>query len=98
MTTGQRGFGKPIEAFYWPRRTPQLVMIVHLFSALAVVGTLGALMQIPRCVLCRGRADGGRLPAVPRSQPRAGRTTGILVAFHQGVVLTITLAIVAVGH
>ena len=98
MTTGHRGFGKPIEAFYCPRRSSQLVMIVHLFSALAVVGTLGALMPkypVAFYAAVAQMAVGFLLFHAVNLKPK---NPGILVAFHQGIVLTITLAIVAAGH
>jgi hypothetical protein len=98
MTTGHRGFGKPIEAFYCPRRSSQLVMIVHLFSALAVVGTLGALMPkypVAFYAAVAQMAVGFLLFHAVNLKPK---DPGILVAFHQGIVLTITLAIVAAGH
>jgi hypothetical protein len=96
MTTGQRGFGKPIEAFYWPRRAPQWVMIVHLLSALSVVGTLGWLMpDYPVAFyLAVGQvAVGFLLFHAVNLKPKS---PGILVAFHQAMVLALTLAIVAV--
>lgn len=98
MTTGQRGFGKPIEPFYWPRRLSQLVMIVHLFSALAVVATLGSLMPkypVALYIATAQMAVGFLLFHAVNLKPK---NPGILVAFHQGVVLAITVAIVAVGH
>ncbi len=98
MTTGHRGFGKPIEAFSWPRRSPQLVMIVHLVAALAVVGTLGALMPkypVAFYVAVAQIAVGFLLFHAVNLKPKS---PGILVALHQGVVLTITVAIVAAGH
>lgn len=98
MTTGHRGFGKPIEAFSWPRRSPQLVMIVHLISALAVVGTLGALMpkyEVAFYVAVAQMAVGFLLFHAVNLKPQS---PGILVAFHQAVVLTITISIVAVAH
>jgi hypothetical protein len=98
MTTGQRGFGKPIEAFYWPRRAPQLVMIVHLFAALAVVGTLGAMMpKYPAAfyIAIAQISVGFLLFHAVNLKPK---NPGILVAFHQGTALAITVAIVATGH
>ncbi len=98
MTTGQRGFGKPIEAFSWPRRTAQIVMFVHLLSALAVVGTLGALMPKYPVALYLAVAQisiGFLLFHAVNLKPK---NPGILVAFHQGMVLSITLSIVAVAH
>jgi hypothetical protein len=98
MTTGQRGFGKPIGAFYWPRRPSQLVMIVHLFSALSVVATLGWLMPkfpVAFYVAVAQVAVGFLLFHAVNLKPKS---PGILVAFHQGMALSITLAIVAAGH
>lgn len=98
MTTGQRGFGKPIEAFYWPRRWSQLTMIVHLLAALAVVGTLGSLM--PRYPVAFYIAVGQIVVGflLFHAVNLKPKNPGILVALHQAVVLSITIAIVAVGH
>jgi len=98
MTTGQRGFGKPIEAFSWPRRLPQLVMIVHLFCALAVVATLGWLMPkfpVAFYLAVAQVSVGFLLFHAVNLKPK---NPGILVAFHQGMALAIALAIVAAGH
>jgi hypothetical protein len=97
MTTGQRGFGKPIEAFSWPRRLPQLVMIVHLFCALAVVATLGWLMpEFPVAFyLAVAQVSVGFL--LFHAVNLKPKDPGILVAFHQAMALAVTLAIVAVG-
>src|SRR5665213_542344 len=98
MTTGQRGFGKPIEAFYWPRRPSQLIMIVHLFSALSVVATLGWLMPTFPVAFYLAVAQvsvGFLLFHAVNLKPKS---PGILVAFHQGMALSIALAIVAAGH
>jgi hypothetical protein len=73
-------------------------MIVHLFSALAVVGTLGALMPkypVAFYAAVAQMAVGFLLFHAVNLKPK---NPGILVAFHQGIVLTITLAIVAAGH
>jgi hypothetical protein len=98
MTTGQRGFGKPIEAFYWPRRPSQLIMIVHLFSALAVVATLGWLMPrfpVAFYLAVAQVSVGFLLFHAVNLKPK---NPGILVALHQGMALSITLAIVAARH
>jgi len=98
MTTGQRGFGKPIEAFSWPRRLPQVVMVVHLAVALSVVATLGWYMPEYQAAFYIAVAQvlvGFLLFHAVNLQPK---NPGILVAFHQGMALAITLAIVAVGH
>ncbi|HEX5434439.1 MAG TPA: cytochrome C oxidase assembly protein, partial [Candidatus Angelobacter sp.] len=44
MTTGQRGFGQPISAFYKPRRVIHWTVAIHILAALTVVATLGWLM------------------------------------------------------
>jgi hypothetical protein len=98
MTTGQRGFGKPIEAFDWPRRPSQLVMVVHLLSSLAVVATLGWLMPRYPVAFALAVAQvsvGFLLFHAVNLNPK---NPGILVAFHQGMALAIAVAIVAAGH
>jgi hypothetical protein len=98
MTTGQRGFGKPIEAFTWPGSSSQLTMIVHLTSALATVATLGWLMPEFPVAFYLAVAQvlvGFLLFHAVNLKPK---NPGILVAFHQGMALSIALAIVAAGH
>jgi hypothetical protein len=98
MTTGQRGFGKPIEAFTWPRSSSQLTMIVHLASALAMVATLGWLMPEFPVAFALAVAQvlvGFLLFHAVNLKPKS---PGILVAFHQGMALSIALAIVAAGN
>jgi hypothetical protein len=98
MTTGQRGFGQPIEAFTWPRSSSQLTMIVHLLSALAMVATLGWLMPDYSTAFYLAVAQvlvGFLLFHAVNLRPKS---PGILVAFHQGMALSIALAIVAAGH
>ena len=98
MTTGQRGFGQAIGAFDWPRRPPQLVMIVHLLAALAVVATLGWLMPKYPVAFSLAVAQvsvGFLLFHAVNLKPK---NPGILVACHQAMALAITLAIVAAGH
>jgi hypothetical protein len=98
MTTGQRGFGKPIEAFDWPRRLPQLVMLVHLGAALSLVAVLG--WQMPEAPVAFALAVaqvavGFLLFHAVNLRPKS---PGILVAFHQGMALAIALAIVAAAQ
>ena len=96
MTTGQRGFGRPIEAFYRPRLASQWVAIVHVLAALSVVATLGWLMPAYPVAfyLAVGQvAVGFLLFHAVNLKPKS---PGILVAFHQCTALAITLAIVAV--
>lgn len=96
MTTGQRGFGQPIEAFSVPRRASQWVASVHVLSALSVVATLGWLMPdypVAFCLAVGQVAVGFLLFHAVNLRPKS---PGILVAFHQSMVLAIALAIVAV--
>jgi len=98
MTTGQRGFGTPIGAFDWPRSSSQLVTILHVLAALSVVATLGWLMpQFPVAFyLAVAQVSVGFL--LFHAVNLRPKSPGILVALHQGMVLSITLAIVAAGH
>jgi hypothetical protein len=96
MTTGQRGFGTAIEAFDWPRRAAQWVVSTHVVAALAVVATLGKLMPTYPVAfyLAVGQvAVGFLLFHAVNLRPK---TPGVLVAFHQGMALSITVAIIAV--
>lgn len=95
ITTGQRGFGKAIGAFSWPRRLPQLVMVLHLIAALFLVATLGWLMPRFPAAFYLAVAQvsiGFLLFHAVNLEPKS---PGILVAFHQAMVLAITVAIVA---
>jgi hypothetical protein len=95
ITTGQRGFGQPIEAFDWPRRTSQWITVVHIVTALALVATLGWLMpEYPAAFYLSVAqfAVGFLLFHAVNLKPKS---PGILVAFHQLVALAITFAIVA---
>ncbi len=96
MTTGQRGFGQPIGAFDVPRRASQWTLVVHLLSALAVVVTLGWLMPaypVAFALAVAQFAIGFLLFHAVNLKPES---PGILVAFHQLMVLSIAVAIVAV--
>ncbi len=98
MTTGQRGFGKPIGAFDVPRSGPQIVTIVHVVSALGVVATLGYLMPSFRTAFYLSVAQvavGFLLFHAVNLKPK---NPGVLVGFHQVMVLAIAAAIVAAGH
>ncbi len=95
MTTGQRGFGKPIGAFYKPERAAHWTAAAHILSALTVVATLGWLMPVYPVAfyLAVGQiAVGFLLFHAVNLKPK---NPGIIVAFHQCMVLAITLAIVA---
>ena len=93
-TTGQRGFGKPIEPFYWPRRAAQWTFAIHLLSALAVVATLGWYMPAYPIAfyLAVGQiAVGFLLFHAVNLKPKA---PGLIAAFHQCMVIAITVTIV----
>lgn len=98
VTTGQRGFGQPIGAFDVPERLSQVALLVHLGSALAVVGTLGWLMPSYPVAFYLAVAQvlvGFLLVHAVNLRPK---DPGILVALHQGMVLAITLAIVVASR
>ncbi len=94
-TTGQRGFGKPIGAFYKPERAAHWVAAAHMLSALAVVATLGWLMPaypVAFYLAVAQIAVGFLLVNAVNLKPKS---PGIIVACHQLMVLFITVAIVA---
>ena len=98
VTTGQRGFGQAIGAFDVPRRLSQWAVLVHVGSALGVVATLGWLMPaypVAFYVSVSQVLVGFLLFHAVNLRPK---NPGILVAFHQGMVLAITLAIVSAWH
>lgn len=97
LTTGQRGFGQPIGAFDVPRRPSQWAVLVHIVAALAVVGTLGWKMptyEVAFYLAVTQVLVGFLLFHAVNLRPKA---PGILVAFHQAMVIAITVAIVAVA-
>ncbi len=94
MTTGQRGFGQPIEPFVVPKRASQWTVAVHIFAALLVVGTLGWMMPDYPMAFYLSIAQfavGFVLFHGVNLKPKA---PGAVVVFHQAMVLAITLAIV----
>ncbi len=95
MTTGQRGFGKPIGAFYRPQRLAHWVVAAHILSALSLVATLGWLMpSFPLAFLGAvvQIAVGFLLFHAVNLRPKS---PGMIVAFHQCMALFITVAVVA---
>ncbi len=95
MTTGQRGFGKPIGEFSLPRRAPQWVFVIHLVAALGLVGMLGrdaAVYPVAFYLVLGQVLIGFLLFHAVNLKPKA---PGITVAFHQAMALAITIAIVA---
>jgi hypothetical protein len=95
MTTGQRGFARPIGAFYKPERAAHWIVAIHILSALSVVATLGWLMPAYPVAfyLAVGQiAVGFLLFHAVNLRPK---NPGIIVAFHQCMAILITVAIVA---
>ncbi|MHB8301809.1 MAG: hypothetical protein ACYDC6_03070 [Acidobacteriaceae bacterium] len=94
MTTGQRGFGQPIGAFYKPQRLAHWAVATHIVAALSVVATLGWLMPaypVAFYLAVAQVAVGFLLFQAVNLKPK---NPGVIVAFHQCMVLLITLAIV----
>ena len=94
-TTGQRGFGKPIGAFYKPQRPAHWMVAAHVLSALSLVATLGWFMPsfpVAFYLAVAQIAVGFLLFHAVNLKPKS---PGVIVAFHQCMVLSITVAIVA---
>jgi hypothetical protein len=94
MTTGQRGFGQPIGNFYRPRRLAHWTLAAHIVAALTIVGTLGWLMPTYPLAFYLAVAQiavGFLLFQAVNLKPK---NPGTIVAFHQSMVLLITIAIV----
>jgi len=98
MTTGQRGFGEPIGAFVKPERLSQWTVLVHIGAALLVVATLGWMMPtypVAFYLAVLQTAVGFLLFHGVNLRPKA---PGVMVVFHQAMVLAITLSIVTPWH
>jgi hypothetical protein len=94
MTTGQRGFGQPIGAFYRPQRPAHWTVAAHIVAALTIVATLGWLMPaypVAFYLAVVQVAVGFLLFHAVNLKPK---NPGTIVAFHQSIVLLITVAIV----
>ena len=94
MTTGQRGFGQPIGAFYRPQRLAHWTVAAHILAALTVVATLGWLMPtypVAFYLAVTQVAVGFLLFHAVNLKPK---NPGTIVAFHQSMALLITVAIV----
>jgi hypothetical protein len=95
MTTGQRGFGKPIGEFYKPQRPAHWVVALHILSALSLVAALGWLMPVFPLAFFLALvqvAVGFLLFQAVNLKPK---NPGTIVAFHQCMALLITVAVVA---
>ncbi|MBU2810395.1 cytochrome C oxidase assembly protein [Acidithiobacillus thiooxidans] len=96
MTTGQRGFGTAIGAFVQPRKASQWTIAAHITAGLILVATLGYMMPAYPIAfyLAVGQfAVGFLLFHAVSLKPK---DPGIMVAFHQSMVLLMALAIVLV--
>ncbi|MBU2755667.1 cytochrome C oxidase assembly protein [Acidithiobacillus sp. CV18-2] len=96
MTTGQRGFGKAIGAFVKPQKASQWTVAAHVSAALLLVATLGWMMPafpVAFYLAVIQVAVGFLLFHSVNLKPK---DPGIMVAFHQGMVLSMSLAIVLV--
>jgi 4-hydroxybenzoate polyprenyltransferase len=94
MTTGQRGFAQPIGAFYRPRRAAHWTVAAHILAALTIVATLGWFMPaypVAFYLAVAQVAVGFLLFQAINLKPK---NPGTIVAFHQSMVLLITVAIV----
>ncbi len=94
MTTGQRGFAQPIGAFYRPRRAAHWTVAAHILAALTIVATLGWFMPAYPVAFYMAIAQiavGFLLFQAINLKPK---NPGTIVAFHQSMVLLITVAIV----
>lgn len=94
MTTGQKGFGQAIGAFYKPQRAAHWTVAAHVLSALLLIATLGWLMPVYPVAFYLAVAQvavGFLLFHAVNLRPRS---PGAIVAFHQCMVLLIALAIV----
>ncbi len=98
MTTGQRGFGQPIGAFYKPRRTAHWMVVCHVLAALSVVATLGWLMPAYPVAFYIALAQISVGFLLFQAVNLAPKNPGAIVPFHQFAVLLITYAIVLQWH
>jgi hypothetical protein len=94
MVTGQRGFGKPIEAFVQPKRPAQWIFVLHGLAALLVIGTLGWMEPLYPAAFVLALVQAGVGFFVFHAVNLKPRHPGAMVVFHQAMVLLITSAIV----
>ena len=94
MTTGQRGFGTAIGPFVKPQKAAQWTIAAHISAALLLVATLGWMMPaypIAFYLAVAQVAVGFLLFHAVNLKPK---DPGVMVAFHQSMVLLMCLAIV----
>ena len=94
MTTGQRGFGTAIGPFVKPQKASQWNIAAHISAALLLVATLGWMMPaypVAFYLAVTQVAVGFLLFHAVNLKPK---DPGVMVAFHQSMVLLMCLAIV----
>lgn len=94
MTTGQRGFGTAIGSFVKPQKASQWSIAAHISAALLLVATLGWMMPaypVAFYLAVTQVAVGFLLFHAVNLKPK---DPGVMVAFHQSMVLLMCLAIV----
>jgi len=94
MTTGQRGFGTAIGPFVKPQKASQWSVAAHISAALLLVATLGWMMPaypVAFYLAVTQVAVGFLLFHAVNLKPK---DPGVMVAFHQSMVLLMCLAIV----
>lgn len=94
MTTGQRGFGTAIGPFVKPQKASQWTIAAHISAALLLVATLGWMMPaypVAFYLAVTQVAVGFLLSHAVNLKPK---DPGVMVAFHQSMVLLMCLAIV----
>ena len=94
MTTGQRGFGTAIGPFVKPQKASQWSIAAHISAALLLVATLGWMMPaypVAFYLAVTQVAVGFLLFHAVNLKPK---DPGVMVAFHQFMVLLMCLAIV----
>ena len=96
MTTGQRGFGTPIGAFVQPRKASQWTIAAHISAGLLLVATLGWMMPAYPIAFYLAVCQFGVGFLLFHAVSLKPKDPGIMVAFHQGMVLLMALAIVLV--
>ena len=98
VTTGQRGFGQAIGAFYKPQRLAHWTVAAHVTAALLVVATLGWLMPAYPVAFYLAVTQIGVGFLLFHAVNLKPKNPGTIVAFHQCMVLLISVAIVLQWH
>ncbi|MHB1749910.1 MAG: cytochrome C oxidase assembly protein, partial [Acidithiobacillus sp.] len=94
MTTGQRGFGTAIGPFVKPQKASQWTIAAHISAALLLVATLGWMMPAYPVAFYLAVTQIGVGFLLSHAVNLKPKDPGVLVAFHQSMVLLMCLAIV----